>query len=79
MSVRVCRERSVVVLGEGEVRVWGCGGGKGRCVWDGRGSVEAQDSSERKMSLGVWGRHGEVCVWRVGGWVGGWCMCVNIK
>ena len=79
MSVRVCGERSVGVLGEGEVRVWGCGGEKGRCVWEGRGSVEAQDSSERKMSLGVWGGHGEVCVWSVGGWVGGWCMCVNIK
>ena len=75
MSVRVCGERSVGVLGEGEVRVWGCGGGKGRCVWEGRGSVEAQDSSERKMSLGGWvGGHGEVCVWSVGGWVGGACV-----
>ena len=56
----------------------GCGGGKGRCVWEGRGSVEAQDSSKRKMSLGgVGGR--EKCVWEawrgVGGWVGG-CVCV---
>ena len=58
----------------------GCGGGKGRCVWEGRGSVEAQDSSKRKMSLGVWGG-GEVCVegmercvWGV--WVGGWVVCV---
>ena len=54
------------VLGEGEVRMWGCRGGKGRCVWEGRGSVEAQDSSERKMSLGVWGGAWRgVCV----GWV----------
>ena len=59
----------------------GCGGGKGRCVWEGRGSVEAQDSSKRKMSLGVWGgresvcgRHGEVCVWSVGAWVCGVCV-----
>ena len=73
MSVRVCGERSVGVLGEGEVRVWECRGGKGRCVWEGCGSVEAQDSSERKMSLGC-GGHGEVCVWSVGGWVGGACV-----
>ena len=53
-------------------------------MWEGRGSVEAQDSSKRKMSLGVWGggrsvwgRHGEVCV--ECGWVVGWCVCVNIK
>ena len=59
----------------------GCRGGKGKCVWEGRGSVEAQDSSKRKMSLGVWGggrsvcgRHGEVCVWSVGGWLGGVCV-----
>ena len=50
-------------------------------MWEGRGSVEAQDSSKRKMSLGVWGggrsvcgRHGEVCVWSVGGWLGGVCV-----
>ena len=36
---------------------------------EGHGSVEAQDSSKRQMSLGVWGGHGEVCVWSVGGWV----------
>ena len=48
-------------------------------MWEGRGSVEAQDSSERKMSLGCGGGHGEVCVWSVGGWVGGACVCVNIK
>ena len=44
------------------------------------GSVEAQDSSKRKMSLGVWGE-GEVCV---GGmercvcavWVCVWVVCV---
>ena len=74
MSVRVCGERSVGMLGEGEVRVWGCGGGKGRCVWEGRGSVEAQDSSERKMSLGVWGGGIERCV--CGVWVGGWVVHV---
>ena len=73
MSVRVCGERSVGVLGEGEVRVWGCGGGKGRCVWEGHGSVEAQDSSERRMSLGVWGGM-ERCV--CGVWVGGWVVHV---
>ena len=63
----------------------GCGGGKGRCVWEGRGSVEAQDSSKRKMSLGVWGGR-EKCVWEAWrgvcvecGWVDGWCVCVNIK
>ena len=53
--------------------MWGCGGGKGRCVWEGCGSVEAQDSSERKMSLGVWG--GGRSVW--GGMercVGGACV-----
>ena len=40
--------------------VWGekCGGAGG-----GRGS-----------SVGVWGGHGEVCVWSVGGWVGGACV-----
>ena len=77
--MRVCGERSVGVLGEGEVRVWGCGGGKGRCVWEGCGSVEAQDSSKRKMSLGCGGAWRGVCV--LCGWVGGWvvCMCVNIK
>ena len=73
--MRVCGERSVGVLGEGEDRVWGCGGEKGRCVWEGCSSVEAQDNSKRKMSLGcVGGAWRGACV--EGGWVGGWCVCV---
>ena len=48
-------------------------------MWEGRGSVEAQDSSKRKMSLGCGGGHGEMCVWSVGEWVGGACVCVSIK
>ena len=85
--MRVCgRGEKCGGAGGGRGLSVGCGGVKGRCVWEGRGSVEAQDSSKRKMSLGVWGE-GEVCVGcmeRCGegevcvecGWVGGWCVCV---
>ena len=40
---------------------------------EGHGSVEAQDSSKRKMSLGMWGG-----AWRgvSGVWVGGWVVRV---
>ena len=65
----------------------GAGGGRGLSVGvrgregevcvGGHGSVEAQDSSKRKMSLGVWGE-GEVCVGGmercVVGWLGGVCV-----
>ena len=46
-------------------------------MWEGCGSVEAQDSSERKMILGVWGGGRSVGgAWR-GVWVdfmGGACV-----
>ena len=48
-------------------------------MWEGHGSVEAQDSSKRKMSLGC----GEGGAWRgvcvECGWVGGWCVCVCVS
>ena len=80
--MRVCgRGEKCGGAGGGRGLSGGCGGVKGRCVWEGRGSVEAQDSSKRKMSLGVWGE-GEVCVGGMercvcGVWVGGWVVCVR--
>ena len=55
----------------------GVRGREGMCVWEGRGSVEAQDSSNRKMSLGCGGGGGmERCV--CGVWVGGWVVRVCV-